>query len=51
MKTYTKIILILAVTALFDAIIPIPFAVLFMLYITLEKPIWFKEIIDELYST
>jgi len=51
MKKTTKIIIVLAIAAFFDMIIPIPFTVFFLIYIVLEKPPWFKELIEEIYQS
>jgi hypothetical protein len=50
MTTKTKILIYLLVLAVFDAIIPIPFTTIFLIYILLEKPTWFLELVKEIYQ-
>jgi hypothetical protein len=40
----------LILSAVIDAVIPIPFAELFLLYILLKKPPWFREMVDIIYG-
>ncbi|MFQ6078722.1 MAG: hypothetical protein ACE5NJ_06270 [Thermodesulfobacteriota bacterium] len=35
--------------AIVDAIIPIPFAEIILLYIIVKKPDWFREMVDRIY--
>jgi len=49
MKTNTKILLILITMALFDVIIPIPLAVLMLIYVLYQKPAWFKNAVEDVY--
>ncbi|MBT8350911.1 MAG: hypothetical protein KJO26_06730 [Deltaproteobacteria bacterium] len=51
MKSTTKFLLILIAMAIFDVIIPIPLAVLLLIYILYQKPSWFKEAIDDVYRS
>jgi len=50
MKTSTKILIILILLAFVDMVIPVPFASILLIYIVLEKPPWFKKIVDNLYG-
>ena len=50
MKTKTKIIIYLSILALFDMIIPIPFTTLMLIYVTLEKPEWFRNLVTDIYD-
>jgi hypothetical protein len=50
MKSQTKILLYLIIFAIFDMVIPIPFAALLLIYILLEKPAWFKNLVSEIYG-
>ena len=43
-------ILGLILFAVIDAIIPIPFAEIILLYILIKRPNWFREMIDRVYS-
>ena len=49
MKTKTKILVYLSILALLDMIIPIPFTSLMLIYVVLEKPEWFKNLVTEIY--
>ena len=50
MKLQTKILLYLILFAIFDMVIPIPFSALLLIYILLEKPAWFKNLVSEIYG-
>jgi hypothetical protein len=49
MKSTTKFLLVLIAMAIFDVIIPIPLAVLLLIYVLYQKPVWFKEVVDDIY--
>ena len=51
MKTNTKIILYLIILALLDMIIPIPFIALILIYVILEKPAWFVNLVTDIYNS
>ena len=51
MTTKTKIIVYLSVLALLDMIIPIPFTALMLIYVIVEKPGWFKDIVTDIYNS
>ena len=40
----------LSILALLDMIIPIPFTALVLIYVVLEKPAWFENLVTEIYS-
>ncbi len=50
MKTTTKILLFLIILALLDAIIPIPFTTIMLIYVVLEKPEWFRSLVVDIYN-
>ena len=50
MNTKTKTMLYLSILALLDMIIPIPFTALVLIYVVLEKPAWFENLVTEIYS-
>lgn len=50
MSLRNQCILGLILFAVIDAIIPIPFAELILLYILMKKPDWFREMVDRIYS-
>jgi hypothetical protein len=51
MKTKTKVLLYLSIRALVDMIIPIPFTALMLIYVIIEKPVWFKNLVTEIYNS
>ena len=51
MKLNTKTLIYLIVLALLDMIIPIPFTALILIYVILEKPAWFKNLVTDIYSS
>ena len=50
MKLRGKVLTILILLAIGDAVIPVPFTTILLIYVLLEKPPWFKNIIHEIYS-
>jgi hypothetical protein len=50
MKTKTRILTYLIVFAVFDMIIPIPMASIFLIYVVLEKPEWFTKLVSQIYE-
>lgn len=50
MNTKTKTMVYLSILALLDMIIPIPFTALVLIYVVLEKPAWFENLVTEIYS-
>ena len=50
MRLKTKIFIFLVILALVDIVIPIPFAAILLLYVLIEKPVWFKQIVDGVYG-
>lgn len=51
MKTSNRYLIYLVIIAIFDAVIPIPFMALTLIYVILETPAWFKKIVDEVYTS
>ena len=51
MKINTKIMIYLSILALFDMIIPIPFTALMLIYVILEKPAWFRNLVTDIYNS
>jgi hypothetical protein len=49
MKIATKIIIYLCILAVLDAVIPIPFTTIMLIYVVVEKPEWFRNLVDEIY--
>jgi hypothetical protein len=50
MKNTTKILIYLIVFAIFDMIIPIPFTTILLIYVLLQRPQWFKNLVTEIYG-
>jgi hypothetical protein len=50
MKTTTKIIICLICLALVDIILPIPIVGIILIYVVLQKPPWFRDLVDEVYG-
>ena len=50
MKTTTKLLIYLIILALLDAVIPIPFTTIMLIYVVLEKPEWFKKLVFDIYE-
>ena len=50
MKSNNSLFLYLVILAILDMFIPIPFAAILLIYILLEKPAWFKRLVDEVYD-
>ena len=51
MKTNKKIIIYLSILALLDMVIPIPFTALLLIYVILEKPAWFRNLVTDIYNS
>jgi len=51
MKTPTRMILYLILLALIDTFLPIPITAIILIYVILEKPPWFKELVTEIYAS
>jgi len=50
MSLRNQYILGLLLFAVVDAIIPIPFAEILLLYVLIKKPDWFREMVDRVYN-
>jgi len=50
MSFRNQCILGLFLFAIIDAIIPIPFAEIILLYVIIKRPEWFREMVDRAYS-
>jgi len=49
MNIRTKSILILCILGIVDTVIPIPIIGLVLIYIIVQKPPWFVDIVQEIY--
>ena len=50
MNMRTKILLYLVLLAVLDSIIPIPFTTILLIYVLLEKPGWFYDLVMKVYQ-
>jgi hypothetical protein len=50
MKTKNKLLAYLIIFAIFDLIIPFPITAAILIYVLFERPAWFKEYVEEIYS-
>jgi len=50
MSLRNQYILGLILFAVIDAIIPIPFAEIILIYVLMKRPNWFREMVDRVYS-
>jgi hypothetical protein len=51
MSIKTQILIYIIILAVFDTIIPIPVTGLMLIYVLYQKPMWFKEWVDEIYRS
>lgn len=51
MTTKSKILITLIVLGILDAVIPgLPIIALILIYVVLERPIWFSDLVREIYN-
>ena len=50
MKLRTKIFISLLILAVLDMVIPIPFAAILLLYVLLDRPPWFRRMVEDVYE-
>ncbi len=50
MKSTNNLFLYLIILTVLDMFIPIPFAGILLIYVMLEKPPWFKDLVDGVYG-
>ncbi len=50
MKSTNNLFLYLIILTILDMFIPIPFTGILLIYVLLEKPVWFKELVDGVYG-
>jgi len=50
MNFKTKTIIFLIVLGLVDVVIPVPILGLILIYVVLQRPPWFMEVVNELYN-
>ena len=51
MKLKTQLLIGLVILAVLDMVIPIPFTALLLLYVLLEKPLWFERWTSQIYKS
>ncbi len=51
MKTTTKILIFLIAMALADILIPVPIATFMLIYVLYQKPVWFRDMVVEIYNS
>jgi len=49
MNTQSKTILILILLGVIDVLIPIPVIGLILIYVVIQKPSWFKDLVKDIY--
>jgi uncharacterized protein (DUF697 family) len=49
LSTKTQILICLALLAVLDAVIPIPFTAMGLMMVVFQKPAWFKEWVEKIY--
>ncbi len=49
MATKTKVLIAVAILAIFDTVIPVPFTALIVIYAMIQKPPWVTRVIQDIY--
>jgi hypothetical protein len=50
MTVATKCLAFLVVISLVDMVIPVPILGMVLIYVVFSKPVWFREMVEELYG-
>ncbi len=50
MALHTKCLIGLLILAVVDAVIPFPILGMILIYVVLQKPVWFRKMVGELYE-
>ncbi len=50
MKTNRKILIYLIIFAILDTVIPVPLTAIILIYVLLEKPDWFANLVGQIYT-
>lgn len=50
MSVKTRVLVGLIILGIIDTVIPIPFTVLILIYVMLQKPTWFTTMVRDLYD-
>jgi len=51
MTTSRKILICLIIFAIIDTVIPVPVTTIILIYVLLEKPDWFKKLVEQIYRS
>ncbi len=51
MRVKTQVLVGLILLGLIDAVIPIPILALILIYVVLQRPPWFTEMVRDIYGT
>ncbi|WP_179137677.1 hypothetical protein [Candidatus Entotheonella palauensis] len=51
MSTKTKVLISLIGLCIVDIVIPVPIVALILIYVVLQKPPWFTELVSDIYRT
>ena len=51
MSTYTKTLLYLVILAVIDTVIPLPITAGILIYVLLNKPPWFRDLVTKIYAS
>ncbi|MGM0427029.1 MAG: hypothetical protein ACQEQ7_07315 [Thermodesulfobacteriota bacterium] len=46
----TKILIFLIILGIMDMVIPVPFTALLLIYVLLERPAWFRNLVRDIYQ-
>jgi len=49
MKTGTKILIALIILGIVDMVVPVPILGITLIYVVLQKPLWFRVVVEEIY--
>ena len=50
MKANRKILIYLIIFAILDTVIPVPMTAIMLIYVLLEKPDWFANLVGQIYT-
>jgi hypothetical protein len=50
MKTGTKILIALIILGIVDMVVPVPIIGITLIYVVLQKPLWFRVVVEEIYQ-
>jgi len=50
MNAQTKYLLILLGLGIIDVFIPVPIVGLILIYVLIQRPLWFKDVVREIYG-